>query len=113
MLKQMFKFVEQMGKERKEVPGAKYVKDERQHNFETLLNENKEHEFEEIDMVQGPIEEISEEEVNRALNGMKSGKAPGPTGLSSDLMKKAGFIGELMKTFRDISENGGKLHYFS
>ena len=60
-------------------------------------------------MVDGPLEEISEEEVNRALNGMKSGKAPGPTGLGSDLMKKAGIMGELARIFRDIIENGESL----
>ena len=35
---------------------------------------------------------------------MKNGKAPGPTGQSSDLMKKAGIIVELMRIFRGIHE---------
>ena len=40
-------------------------------------------------MVEGTIEEVSEEEVKRALKEMKKGKAPGPTGMASDLMKRA------------------------
>ena len=46
-------------------------------------------------MMEGPIEEVSEEEVKRALKEMKSGKVLGPTGMTSDLMKKANITGEL------------------
>ena len=42
--------------------------------FETLLNEENEHELEETDMFQGPTEESSEEELNRAINGIKMEK---------------------------------------
>ena len=97
-----------MGKERREVTGAEYVKGERgniqtakedilerwRSYFETLLDEKNEHELEETDMVQGSLDEISEEEFNRALNGVEKWKAPDPTGLCTDLLKKAGIIGE-------------------
>ncbi len=55
--------------------------------------------------MEGPIEEISEE-VKRALRGMKSGRAPGPTGVTSDLVKRAGVTGELMRVFRIIVDEG-------
>ncbi len=50
--------------------------------------------------MEGPIEEISE--VMRALRGMKSGRAPGPTGVTSDFLKRAGVTGELTRVFRSI-----------
>ncbi len=48
--------------------------------------------------MEGPIEEISE--VMRALRGMKSVRTPGPTGVTSDLLKRAGITGELTRVFR-------------
>ncbi|XP_063868230.1 uncharacterized protein LOC135104629 [Scylla paramamosain] len=117
--KDMFKIAKQMKKEKEDITGAKYIKDERgiikikekeilerwRCYYENLLEEN-EHNLEEVDMVKVLIEEISEEEVNRALKGMKRGKAPGPTGITSDLMKKAGVIRELTWVFRGIIDKG-------
>ena len=71
-LKQMVKITKQIGKERKEATGSTYAKDERgsiqtveedilerwRSYFETLLNEENEHELDETDMVQDSIEEI-------------------------------------------------------
>ena len=71
-----------------------------------MLNKENEHELEQIDMVEDPLKEISGEEAQRALNGMKSGKALGPTGLAGDSQKKAGIIGELPRILRYIVENG-------
>ena len=71
-----------------------------------MLNEENERELKQIDTVEEPLKEISGEEVQRALNGMKSGKALGPTGLACDSQKKAGIVGELTRIFRDIVENG-------
>ncbi|XP_063851530.1 uncharacterized protein LOC135094941 [Scylla paramamosain] len=118
--KDMFKNPKQMKKEKKDVTGAKYIKDEREIikikeeeilerwrcYFENQLNEENEHNLEEVDMVEVLIEEISEEELNRALKGMKSGKALDPTGIISDLMKKAGVIRELTRVFRGIIDKG-------
>ncbi len=55
--------------------------------------------------MEGPIEEISEE-VMRALRGMKSGGAPGPAGVISDLLKRADITGELTRVFRSIVDEG-------
>ena len=53
-------------------------------------------------MVEGPVEAISEDEVNRALKEMKSRKAPGPTGMTSDLIKRANITGALTGVFSGI-----------
>ncbi len=39
---------------------------------------------------------------------MKKGKAPGPSGLTSDILKEVGEIGiaELVKVFRNIQDKG-------
>ena len=57
-------------------------------------------------MVEGTIEEVSEEEVKRALKEMKKGKAPGPTGMASDLMKRADITWDLKKVFSRIVDEG-------
>ncbi len=56
--------------------------------------------------MEGPIEEISEEEMMRTLREMKSGRAPDPTGVTNDLLKRAGIAGELMRVFRRIVDEG-------
>ena len=58
-------------------------------------------------MVEGLIEEVLVEELKRALKEMKSGKALGPTGMTSDLMKKASITGELTRVFSGIVDMGG------
>ena len=40
--------------------------------FEDLLNEENEHNLEEINVVEGPIEVVSEKEVKKSLKEMKS-----------------------------------------
>ncbi len=55
--------------------------------------------------MEGSIKEVSEE-VMRALRGMKSGRAPGPTGVTSDLLRRAGITGELTRIFRSIVDEG-------
>ena len=57
-------------------------------------------------MVEGPIEEVSEEEVKRALKEMNSGKAPGLTGMTSDLIKRGNITGELKGVFSGIFNEG-------
>lgn len=46
--------------------------------------------LEEVDVVVGSIENITEEEVGRALKEMKNRKAPGPSGVSINMLKRAG-----------------------
>ncbi len=71
-----------------------------------LLNEENEHHLEEMGTVEGPTEEISEEEVKRTIKGMKSTKASGPTGVTNDMLKKAGIIREMTRVFRNIVDKG-------
>ena len=44
-----------------------------------------------VEAVEGPLHEITEQEVERALNGMKNGRASGPSVLMSDMLKYAGW----------------------
>ena len=46
-----------------------------------------------VEAVKWPLQEITELEVERALKGMKSGRATGPSGLTSDIQKYAGCMG--------------------
>ncbi len=99
----MFRNAKQIKKERKDVIRAKYIKDERgdikiqkeevmdrwRSCSNDLLIEENEYHLEEMGKVEGPVKEISEEEVKRAIKGMKSTKVSGPTGVTSDMLKKA------------------------
>jgi hypothetical protein len=75
--------------------------------FERLLNEENEHNIEDQNVVEGPIEGVSLEEVKDELRKMKNGKAPGPSELSSELIKYAGKTGvnSLLEIFRDIEQS--------
>ena len=75
--------------------------------FEELLNEENEHELEEVEEIEGPIENVTEEEVKRALGGMKSGKAAGPSELTSGMLMMADEIGvqKLTQVFERIMRN--------
>ena len=50
--------------------------------FEALLNGESE-----LEMVEGPLHKITEQEVENALKGMKSGRVAGPSGLMRDMQK--------------------------
>lgn len=100
----MYKLAKQMKKEQKDVVGGKYIKGDDdvirfteqgirevwKDYFNGLLNEENSNEFEEAPPVLGPIKEIGIGEVEAALQGMQQGKAAGPSGVTSDLMKAAG-----------------------
>ena len=75
--------------------------------FKALLNGENESELEVVKAVEGPLHEITEE-VERALKGMKSGRAAGPSGLTSDMLKYAGRMGmvELLRVFQKIMRSG-------
>ena len=116
----MFKIAKQMRKERKDIVGGIYIKDENENilvecqdikerwrkYFEELLNEGNLYEVDEEEIVEGPVEEVSEAEVRKALKKMKKGKAPGPSGMTSDILKEVGEIGtaELVNIFRNIQD---------
>ena len=55
------------------------------------MNGENECEFGEEGEVEGPLNIVTGEEVERALRGMK--KAVGPSGMTSDLLKFAGAMG--------------------
>ena len=62
--------------------------------FSNLLNvENAREQFGEVPAVEGPVHEISREEVKNAIERMKKGKAPECSGLLIDLIKHLGESG--------------------
>jgi hypothetical protein len=72
------------------------IRDRWKEYFDQLLNE----EFDwdrrnltEAGVVCGPSEEISEEEVFNAVGAMKNGKAGGPSGVVSEMLKASGSEG--------------------
>ena len=122
----MFKIAQSMRKDRKDVKGAKYIKDENgeikikeeeimsrwKQYFEKLLNECNEYDLEDVSRTEGPIENVTSEEVKGSLKKMKNGKAPGPSGITSDLLKAAGepVVEELHRIYENImkEEKGAK-----
>ncbi len=72
--------------------------------FSELLNEENQYELQDHLKVEGPILGVTEKEVEEALQKMKRGKAPGPSGVTTKLLKYAGETGvrELKKVFKLI-----------
>ena len=70
------------------------IKERWREYFSNLLNvENAREQLGEVSAVEGPIQEISREEVKKAIESMKKGKAAGCSGLPIDLMKHLGESG--------------------
>ena len=66
-----------------------------------LLNvENERGDLDTAEPIEGPIEDITIEEVRQAIKGMKMGKATGPTGVSAEQLKNLDDEG--IEWFRDI-----------
>ena len=59
-------------------------------------------------LLKEPLYEITEQEVEKALKGMKNDRAAGPSGLTSDMLKYARRTGvlELLRVFQKIRRNG-------
>ena len=89
----------QIKKEKKDIQGSGFIKDEngnilveqyevaeRWRYFQKLLNEY-ENQIEEFDVVEGPIEIITETEVRNTINKMKDKRATGPSGVSAEMFK--------------------------
>ena len=55
--------------------------------FSELLNEENQFEREEQPKVEGPIMGVKSSDMKEALRKMKCGKAPGPSGVTSDVLK--------------------------
>ena len=114
----MFRLARQMKKDRQDVVGGRYVKDEAgriqiedkkitarwRRYFSELLNEENPYELEEVERTVGPINCVKELEVKKALRSMKQGKAPGPSGLTSEMLKAGEERGikELTRVFQGL-----------
>jgi len=72
--------------------------------WEEYLNELLKEQLDEVVKVEGPLNEITEEEVKAALKGMQEGKEAGPSGVPIDLLQAAGMVGsrELTNNMNDI-----------
>ena len=103
----MFRIAAQMRSDRADIQGTNYIRNgtgslEINENvvrevwrgyFEELLNVENESQVEEVPCVEGPVEEITLEEVGNALGKMKNRRAAGPSGVTSEMLKSAGLIG--------------------
>ena len=59
-------------------------------NYEKLLNAERDwnrNDLIDADVVSGPLEEISIEEVRAAIHKMKNDKSTGPTGVAAEMLK--------------------------
>ena len=72
--------------------------------YSDLLNVENPNEIPEERCVEGPVKDICEEEVMKALRSMKVNKASGPSGITCDLFKSAGRTGieQITKVFQQI-----------
>ena len=118
----MFKIAKQMRKRMKNIVGSKYLKNENgtlkmkeekvmerwRSYFYSFLNEINEYQLKEEDKVVGAIWGVTKQVVERALKSMKVGKAPGLSGVTSDLIKAAGATGVkvLFQVCESIEQEG-------
>ena len=124
-VKSMFKIAKQMKKEGQDINGARVLKDENgnmkvkeeeimhtwKEYYHQLLNEENESQYEEGSKVEGPIKGVTKEEIRKALKEMKKNKAPGPSEVTSELLKGAGDTGEMIlgKIYSKIEEEDGRV----
>ena len=81
-------------------------------NMEKILNvENELGQMVEADMVEGPVEGVTYEEVMKAMNKMKLGKAAGPSKVNMDMIISSGKFVVIIKKLcqrildgKDVSE---------
>ena len=107
----------QLRKDKKDIIGGYFVRGEDgeiltteilarwREYFDGLLNEENPNAIEEDESTpQGPLADISEREVREAIQSMKANKAPGPSGMTSDILKAAGesVVRHLVKVFQNI-----------
>ena len=102
--RKMFAMAKQLRKDKKDIIGGYFVKGENgeikttdddirqrwKEYFNELLNVENPNEMEELECVEGPLHDVTMEEVEIALKSMKPNKAPGPSGLNSDILKSGG-----------------------
>ena len=82
------------------------VADRWRRHFQKLSNVENKNEVKELPRTEGPIEDVTREEVEQAVKAMKNRKAPGPSGVAAEMLKLAGNTGisELQSVFRKIIE---------
>lgn len=105
---EVFKFVKSMKKDGKDVEGGRCMRgsDGRlsfsekdrgrvwKEHMEKIMNEENEWDQKvEADLVEGPVEGISREEVVKAIKEMKMGKAAGPSEVCVEMIEASGEIG--------------------
>ena len=62
--------------------------------FEDLLNvENPRDPMEQVEAVEGPEDEISYTEIEKAVQQMRNNKAPGPSGITAEMIKALDEVG--------------------
>ena len=85
----------------KTISGDENIKKRWKAYMEKLLNEENEwDEIIDVDKVEGPQQEISKEEVEKAIANMRNGKAAGPSGVVSDMVKAGGKT--MVESFTDL-----------
>ena len=103
----LFRVAKQMRKDRKDVLGTNYIKDVEgdikidesevaetwKSYFDSLLNQENPNNFEVTDVIEGPVDCITVEDVKKAVISLKDGKAAGPSELTKDIFKYAGWAG--------------------
>ena len=104
----VFKLVKFMRRDGKDITGGGCMKDkdgrlvvsEKDHgklwkdHMEKIMNvENEWDQMAEADMVEGPVEEVTYEEVIKAMNKMKLGKVAGPSEVNMDMIMASGKFG--------------------
>ena len=103
----VYKMAKQMKRDKSDISGANFIKDEDDNilvdegevadrwrrYYNILLNSENQSRFEQVPKVEGPIPQVTSEEVRQALMQMKLEKAAGPSGVTSDMFRHAGDLG--------------------
>ena len=104
----VFKFVKFMRKEGRDIDGGGCIKDKygrlvvsekdrgklwKEHMEKIVHVENEWDQMVKVNMVKGPVEGVTDEEVMEAMNKMKLGKAAGPSEVNMDIIIASGTFG--------------------
>ena len=120
----VFKFVKFMRKEGRDIDGGGCMKDKDgrlvvsekdrgklwKEHMEKIMNvENEWDQMVELDMVEGPVEGVIDEEVMEAVNKVKLGKAAGPSEVNMDMIIASGTfgVGVMKKLFQRVLDGEG------
>ena len=60
----------------------------------------------EIEKVEGPLQNVAVDEVLRALKKMKNNKTTGPSKITSDLIKMVGEFSNKLSSMKNVPRNG-------